>query len=167
MAEYSVTVQYGEVDLNRFNVTTTFASESEALDIALEYARDLINGYVSTDLDPDPYAEAICIDDLSDEGRAVVESSRGSTRAVRWYFWRCPECDRLFTLDDDEDAQEVYYGHDCEAGSVIANADALSILADEDVYLRGLLYWHELSPDEEPDPSRPCPEDCLACEEWR
>lgn len=32
------------------------------------------------------------------------------------YFWRCPECDRVFCLDDDEDASEVAYGHDCEGG---------------------------------------------------
>ena len=27
----------------------------------------------------------------------------------------CPECDRLFDLLDEEDANEWYYGHDCES----------------------------------------------------
>lgn len=27
---------------------------------------------------------------------------------------RCPECGRVFDLSKDEDAQEWYYGHDCE-----------------------------------------------------
>ena len=27
----------------------------------------------------------------------------------------CPECDRVFDLTDPEDADEFYYGHDCEA----------------------------------------------------
>ena len=27
---------------------------------------------------------------------------------------RCYECDRIFNLEDETDAQEYYYGHDCE-----------------------------------------------------
>lgn len=26
----------------------------------------------------------------------------------------CPECDRVFDLLDQEDANEWFYGHDCE-----------------------------------------------------
>lgn len=26
----------------------------------------------------------------------------------------CPECDRVFMLLDEDDANEWYYGHDCE-----------------------------------------------------
>lgn len=26
----------------------------------------------------------------------------------------CPECDRVFDLLDEEDANEWFYGHDCE-----------------------------------------------------
>ena len=26
----------------------------------------------------------------------------------------CPECDRVFDLENEEDAEEFYYGHDCE-----------------------------------------------------
>lgn len=26
----------------------------------------------------------------------------------------CPECERRFHLDDEEDAEEWYCGHDCE-----------------------------------------------------
>lgn len=26
---------------------------------------------------------------------------------------RCPNCDRVFNLSDEEQAQEWYYGHDC------------------------------------------------------
>jgi hypothetical protein len=26
----------------------------------------------------------------------------------------CPECDRLFDLLDEDEANEWYYGHDCE-----------------------------------------------------
>lgn len=29
-------------------------------------------------------------------------------------FAVCPECDRKFDLLDTEDADEWYYGHDCE-----------------------------------------------------
>jgi hypothetical protein len=28
---------------------------------------------------------------------------------------KCPECERVFDLLDEEDANEYYYGHDCEA----------------------------------------------------
>ena len=28
---------------------------------------------------------------------------------------RCPECFRVFDLMDEVDAQEFYYGHDCES----------------------------------------------------
>lgn len=27
---------------------------------------------------------------------------------------KCPECERVFDLLDEEDAEEWYYGHDCE-----------------------------------------------------
>lgn len=27
---------------------------------------------------------------------------------------KCPECDRVFDLMDEDDANEWYYGHDCE-----------------------------------------------------
>lgn len=27
---------------------------------------------------------------------------------------KCPECERAFNLLDDVDAEEWYYGHDCE-----------------------------------------------------
>lgn len=27
---------------------------------------------------------------------------------------RCPECGRVFDLLDEEEAEEFYYGHDCE-----------------------------------------------------
>jgi len=27
---------------------------------------------------------------------------------------QCPECGRNFNLFDEKDAQEFYYGHDCE-----------------------------------------------------
>ena len=27
---------------------------------------------------------------------------------------RCPECNRVFDLTNEEDAEEWYYGHDCE-----------------------------------------------------
>jgi hypothetical protein len=27
---------------------------------------------------------------------------------------KCPECDRVFDLLDEDDAQEYFYGHDCE-----------------------------------------------------
>ena len=29
---------------------------------------------------------------------------------------KCVECGRVFNLFKDEDAQEFYYGHDCEVG---------------------------------------------------
>lgn len=29
----------------------------------------------------------------------------------------CPECDRLFDLLEEEEANEWYYGHDCESES--------------------------------------------------
>ena len=29
--------------------------------------------------------------------------------------YRCLECHRVFDLMDETDAQEFYYGHDCEA----------------------------------------------------
>tara|TARA_R110000824_G_scaffold86453_6_gene213882 strand:+ start:2253 stop:2564 length:312 start_codon:yes stop_codon:yes gene_type:complete len=28
---------------------------------------------------------------------------------------KCPECDRVFDLSDETDADEWYHGHDCEA----------------------------------------------------
>jgi hypothetical protein len=28
---------------------------------------------------------------------------------------KCPECDRVFDLLDEDDAAEWFYGHDCEA----------------------------------------------------
>jgi endogenous inhibitor of DNA gyrase (YacG/DUF329 family) len=27
---------------------------------------------------------------------------------------KCPECGRVFDLTDEEEAEEFYYGHDCE-----------------------------------------------------
>jgi hypothetical protein len=27
---------------------------------------------------------------------------------------QCPECSQFFSLEDEEDADEYYYGHDCE-----------------------------------------------------
>lgn len=27
---------------------------------------------------------------------------------------KCPECGRVFDLDDETDAAEWFYGHDCE-----------------------------------------------------
>jgi hypothetical protein len=27
---------------------------------------------------------------------------------------KCPECSRVFNLLDETDAEEFYYGHDCE-----------------------------------------------------
>jgi endogenous inhibitor of DNA gyrase (YacG/DUF329 family) len=30
---------------------------------------------------------------------------------------RCPECGRVFDLTDEDDANEWYYGHDCEVDS--------------------------------------------------
>lgn len=27
---------------------------------------------------------------------------------------KCPECGRIFDLLDEDDANEFYYGHDCE-----------------------------------------------------
>lgn len=27
----------------------------------------------------------------------------------------CMECDRVFDLEDEDDAEEYYYGHDCES----------------------------------------------------
>lgn len=27
---------------------------------------------------------------------------------------KCPECNRVFDLTNEEDAGEFYYGHDCE-----------------------------------------------------
>lgn len=27
---------------------------------------------------------------------------------------KCPECNRIFDLLDENDAEEYYYGHDCE-----------------------------------------------------
>ena len=29
---------------------------------------------------------------------------------------RCPECRRVFDLLDEDDANEFFYGHDCEDG---------------------------------------------------
>jgi hypothetical protein len=29
---------------------------------------------------------------------------------------RCQECGRVFDLFDEEQAEEFYYGHDCEGG---------------------------------------------------
>ena len=29
-------------------------------------------------------------------------------------FAKCPECNRVFLLDDEVESQEYYYGHDCE-----------------------------------------------------
>lgn len=28
---------------------------------------------------------------------------------------KCQECERVFDLNDEDDASEFYYGHDCEA----------------------------------------------------
>lgn len=30
-------------------------------------------------------------------------------------IYACPECSRVFDLTDENDANEFYYGHDCEA----------------------------------------------------
>lgn len=30
---------------------------------------------------------------------------------------KCPECERAFDLCDETDAEEWYYGHDCEVNS--------------------------------------------------
>jgi len=27
----------------------------------------------------------------------------------------CPECERVFDLEDDDDNEEFHYGHDCES----------------------------------------------------
>ena len=29
---------------------------------------------------------------------------------------KCAECPRVFDLTEEEDAEEFYYGHDCEPG---------------------------------------------------
>jgi len=29
----------------------------------------------------------------------------------------CPECNRVFDLSNEDDANEWYYGHDCESGN--------------------------------------------------
>jgi len=28
---------------------------------------------------------------------------------------KCPECNRVFDLTDEDDANEFHYGHDCES----------------------------------------------------
>ena len=28
---------------------------------------------------------------------------------------QCDECDRVFNMNDEQDAEEYYYGHDCES----------------------------------------------------
>lgn len=34
---------------------------------------------------------------------------------------RCPECSRVFDLFDEVDAEEFYYGHDCDPSLVDEN----------------------------------------------
>jgi len=37
---------------------------------------------------------------------------------------KCPECDRVFDLTDEDDASEFYYGHDCEVGDILPDKAA-------------------------------------------
>jgi hypothetical protein len=39
----------------------------------------------------------------------------------------------------------------------------MTLQSDLDATL-AVLYWHELDPVLDPDPARPCPEDCIACD---
>lgn len=39
---------------------------------------------------------------------------------------QCPECERVFDLMDEADADEWYYGHDCEDGGTIIALSASS-----------------------------------------
>lgn len=39
------------------------------------------------------------------------EDERGN---VRFTFLQCTECERVFDMLDEEDAEEANYGHDCE-----------------------------------------------------
>jgi hypothetical protein len=34
---------------------------------------------------------------------------------TKLYKVKCPECERVFDLTDETDADEWYFGHDCEA----------------------------------------------------
>lgn len=32
---------------------------------------------------------------------------------TKYGIFKCPECDRVFNIDDEMEAQEWFYGHDC------------------------------------------------------
>jgi hypothetical protein len=49
-------------------------------------------------------SEGCCIIEVSQEGDKEMNPSR-----------TCVECERVFNLLDQNDANEYYYGHDCEA----------------------------------------------------
>ena len=50
-----------------------------------------------------------------DAAYEVADAARFAAEAARTYVPRiCAECARVFDLMDEADAQEWYYGHDCE-----------------------------------------------------
>lgn len=54
------------------------------------------------------WAVAFCEGRVDDHGIALTKRPVASKR-------RCPECSRVFDLADEDDADEFYSGHDCEA----------------------------------------------------
>jgi hypothetical protein len=35
------------------------------------------------------------------------------TKLAKFGFQQCPECERVFDMDNKDEANEWYYGHDC------------------------------------------------------
>ena len=51
-----------------------------------------------------------------DAAYEVADAARFAAEVARqpWNLRTCAECSRVFDLLDDTDAQEWYYGHDCD-----------------------------------------------------
>ena len=49
-----------------------------------------------------------------DAAYEVADAARFAAEVARQVLRTCAECARVFDLLDDTDAQEWYYGHDCE-----------------------------------------------------
>lgn len=48
--------------------------------------------------------------------RLQADKRQAELERAYWYDKVCPECGRSFNLTSEADADEWYYGHDCEVG---------------------------------------------------
>lgn len=73
MKTYSVSVSVGEDDVRDYAIEAD--TEEIALNIGVEYVRDLVGGYVDGEVEgpEDAGDDHLTIDDLGPEGRAIVE----------------------------------------------------------------------------------------------